>query len=107
MAASACTHSPVAGDADRHDVVALGVGGGEHVAGGDPGDVVLGGLAAEQHDEAHPAGGGPGVEGVAGEEVIAATVVRAACARATATVPGRLDRRRHRRDGRARRRPVR
>ena len=52
-----------AGDADRHDVVAVGVGGGEHVAGRDPGDVVLGGLAAEQHDQADAAGAGTGGRG--------------------------------------------
>ena len=39
-------------DGHRLDVVAIGVGGGEHVAGRDQRDLVLGRLAAEQHDAA-------------------------------------------------------
>ena len=42
----------LAGDADGRDVVALGVGGAQHVGGGDAGHVVLGGLPTEQHHEA-------------------------------------------------------
>ena len=57
-------------DGDRLDLVAVGIGGGEDVAGGDQRDLVLGRLAAEQHDE-------PDSFGVVRGH--APTVVRRAC----------------------------
>lgn len=42
----------VAGDADGHHLVAVGVDGRHHVAGRHPADVVLGGSPTEQHDQA-------------------------------------------------------
>ena len=50
--------SPFASDADRHDVVAVGIGGLQHVQRGDARHLVLGRAAAEEHHQAYarPAG---------------------------------------------------
>ena len=53
--------APVAPDLDGDRVVALGIQGVEHGAGGGDGDLVLGAAAAHEHGHAHAAAHGTGV----------------------------------------------
>ena len=68
--------STVAVDADGEQVVSARVGGGENVAGGHPGDIVFGGLTAEEHDEAQTSGTGHGPTVVGGARPTDHTPVR-------------------------------
>ena len=63
-ASVAVTHWPVLGDGDGSDLVAIRVGGGQHVASGHQRHLVLGRLPAEQH---HQPGAGCAARALPGE----------------------------------------